>query len=86
MTEETNKSRFEAFAQHQRNAADEASKAIDALFPPEFKEHGKKAVSESVEGFRVLMNGLLDEINSELKKDDNGDDAAPKTKVKVNVS
>ncbi|HLA42684.1 MAG TPA: hypothetical protein VJZ27_04575 [Aggregatilineales bacterium] len=97
MSEEKNQSEkssqnkpFGEFVEHQKRAFEEASKAVDALIPPDFKEHSKKAVSESLEGFRVLMNAVLDEVKSELDKDESGGDdsaASPgKSKVKVEVS
>ena len=39
---------FDKFTEHQRKAFEEASKAIDALLPTEFKEHGRAALEEFV--------------------------------------
>jgi len=74
---------FDAFVEHQRKAAEEAGKALDALLPPEFKEHSKAAFNESVEGFRVLVNIFLDEVKL---KDEGSDKNGGTTKVKVEVS
>jgi hypothetical protein len=58
------------FVEHQKRALDEAGKALESLLPPEFREHGKAAVNESIEGFRVLLNSMLDDFKSEVNKDD----------------
>ena len=73
------------FMKHQKRALDEAGKALEALLPPEFREHGKAAVNESVEGFRVLLNSLLDDFKAEINKDDDeGKSGNGKVKVEVN--
>ena len=87
MSEENKKEQpFEEFVERQRKAFEEASKAVEALVPPEFKDHTKSAINESIEGFRVLVNWLVDEVKSEVNKDDKKDDAPPMGKVKVEVS
>lgn len=86
MTEETQKDQpFEEFVERQRKAFEEAGKAIEALIPPEFKEHSKNAINESIEGFRVLVNWLVDEVKDEVKGDDKGD-TPPAGKVKIEVT
>lgn len=75
---------FEAFVEHQRKAFDEASKAIEALLPPEFKEHGKAAVNESLEGFRVLVNAVVDEVKTQVN-DIGKSGTSGNAKVKVEV-
>lgn len=86
MENETRKN-FDQFVEHQRRALDEAEKAIDALIPPDFKEHARNAVNESVEGFRVLVNVIADNLQEGLKDKPAGDSGSPSasTKVKVEV-
>jgi hypothetical protein len=75
------------FVEHQKRALDEAGKALESLLPPEFREHGKAAVNESIEGFRVLLNSMLDDFKSEVNKDDGeskSGNGSAKVKVEVN--
>lgn len=44
-----NQNPFDQFMEHQRKAIDEATKAVDALLPPAFKEHSKAALEEAFE-------------------------------------
>ncbi|MDX2139547.1 MAG: hypothetical protein SF123_15790 [Chloroflexota bacterium] len=87
------------FAEHQRKAVEEAGKAIDALFPPGFKEHGTEARREFVKGFKVLVDTAISEMEKasrEIEKarnqtpsDETGSEPPPsttgRTKVKVQV-
>jgi hypothetical protein len=86
-TRNTTENPFEKFTEHQRKALEEATKALEALIPPEAREHGREAVNEFVEGFRVLFNAALDEIKKEVNefgKDE--DSAAGGRKVKVDLN
>jgi hypothetical protein len=59
------------FLNHQRRAFDEASKAVDSLIPPGFKEHGAEASREFVKGFKVLVDATIDGLqkaSSEMGK------------------
>jgi hypothetical protein len=75
---------FDSFVEHQRKAFEEASKAIDALIPPDFKEHSRTAINESLEGFRVLVNSFVDEVKTQVN-DMGGSESTSKGKVKVEV-
>ncbi len=84
-------STFETFMDHQMKAVEEAIKAVESLIPPDFREHGQAAVNESATGFRVLFNGVLDDIKTNvdqtidsLKRDEAKH--AEKGKVRVEVS
>ncbi len=59
---------FDAFVDHQRKAAMEASKALLSLLPVAFKEHGEAAVKEVIEGYRQLVNSTIDEIIDAIEK------------------
>lgn len=89
MTEKQEKP-FEAFVEHQRKALEEASKAVEALLPPEFKEHSRAALNESIEGFRVLINFVLDEIKEGVNRESTAEEppksTTGKSKVKVELN
>lgn len=62
---------FDQFLYHQRRALDETAKAIDALVPPGFKEHGAEAGREFAKGFRVLVDAAITELermNAEMER------------------
>jgi hypothetical protein len=93
------KSPFQRFLEHQSNAAQETGKALNALIPPEFKEHSKKAQEEFLRSFKVLIDGAQESINTELEKakaarekakaqpkDESGPSTTGKSKVKVEVN
>jgi hypothetical protein len=50
------------FLDHQKKAIDETGKAIDALFPAGFKEHGNEARREFVKGFKLLVDTAINEL------------------------
>src|SRR5688500_12787525 len=82
---------FDKFTEHQRKAFEEATKAIDALLPAEFKEHGRAALEEFVEGFRVLFNVTLDEVKKEINnyvktEGESGSADAGGRKIKVDLN
>jgi hypothetical protein len=83
----------EEFVKHQRNAAEEAGKAILSLLPKDFRTHGSNAVKQSVEGFGVVVDAVSDELTKgvdEIRK--NADNVSkrftkqqPAAKVEVEV-
>lgn len=80
---------FDKFTEHQRKAFEEASKALESLLPPDFKEHGRVALEEFMESFRVLFNAALDEIKKEVNNytkaaDENGGEGGRKIRVDLN--
>jgi hypothetical protein len=84
---------FEQFVEHQKQAVDEATKALDALLPTAFKEHGKEAGRHFVKGFQVLVDAAITELEKankewEEKRAQGGNDRPSTTgpsKVKVQV-
>ncbi|MCC7209119.1 MAG: hypothetical protein IT323_17540 [Anaerolineae bacterium] len=84
------KSAFEEFAHHQRLALEAAGKAVSALFPPEFKSHGSKALDEFKKSFQVLADRLKEmmEKAGEAAKDpgDEPPTTTGKTKVRVELN
>jgi hypothetical protein len=83
---------LEAFIHHQRRAMEETVKAIDALLPEGFKEHGSAAGKEFVKGLKVLADAFIDEIEKMTTQEEGaaeeGDDkpsTTGPTKVKVQV-
>lgn len=95
-TDETNpRSPFEAFLFHQRRALEETGKALEALLPEGFREHGAQATREFTKGLRVLMEAAVEEVKKAAEKhqqadgESSGNDTPPSTtgttKVKVQV-
>jgi hypothetical protein len=91
--EEEPKTPFEAFIYHQRRALEETGKALEALLPEGFREHGGEAGREFVKGFKTLVDAAINEIEKATSQhaeagEDNGDEppsTTGKTKVKVQV-
>ena len=53
---------------HQRKAFDETGRAIESLLPEAFKEHSKAALQETIEGYRRLVNTVIDELVDAIEK------------------
>ncbi len=92
--DETARTPFEEFMEHQRRALEETGKALEALLPEGFRTHGSNASKEFTQGFRVLVDAAMDEFKKASKKAqeeaEDADDSGPasttgKTKVKVQV-
>lgn len=97
--EETQQTPLERFFFHQRRALEETGKALEALLPAGFRQHGGKATEEFVKGFRILIDSTIDEMKkvsereeaeaekvAEVKVDDNDDDEPkPPTTGKTKV-
>ncbi|MCB9453484.1 MAG: hypothetical protein H6672_18795 [Anaerolineaceae bacterium] len=81
------KTPFEKFLFHQRRAMEETGKALEALLPEGFKEHGAEASREFIKGFRVLVDAAITEIEKAVEEEDDEDKPSTtgKTKVKVEV-
>lgn len=56
------------FVDHQKKAIEEARLALEGLIPITFKEHGKSAVQEVVEGYRTLFTSMIDGVNEKIQK------------------
>jgi PHP family Zn ribbon phosphoesterase len=94
--DETPQTPLERFFYHQRRALEETGKALDALLPEGFKQHGGEATREFAKGFRVLVDAAIDELKkvsereeAPAKDESDDDDDKPSTtgkgKVKVKV-
>ena len=94
--EENPKNPVEAFIYHQRRALEHTGKALEALLPEGFREHGTSASKEFIKSFQVLVDAAIGEIEKattrvedvtdEHKGDDNDKPSTTgKTKVKVQV-
>ncbi len=59
---------FEIFMDHQRKAFNESGQAIESLLPVAFKEHSKTALKETVEGYRTLVNTVIDDVIERIEK------------------
>ena len=62
------KSPLEAFIYHQRRALEETSKALDALIPPDVREHSSEAGRQFVKSFKVLVDAAISEIEKAANK------------------
>lgn len=60
--ESTPSTKMEQFLYHQRRALEETGKALEALLPPGFREHGSEALREFGRGFRILVDATIDEL------------------------
>jgi hypothetical protein len=65
------------FIEHNRRAFEETGKAIDALLPPEFKEHSAAARDEFRKGLKVVVDYAIDELEKVTKEQEAP--AAPST-------
>ncbi len=91
--EESPKTPLDSFIYHQRKALEETGKALEALLPEGFREHGSVAGREFIRSFQVLVDAAITEIEKatsrveEVKGDDDDDrpSTTGKTKVKVQV-
>lgn len=82
------KTPFEKFLFHQRRAVEETGKALEALLPEGFREHGSEASREFIKGFRVLVDAAIAEIEKAAEEKDEDDDkpaSTGNTKVRVDV-
>lgn len=59
---------LKTFLDHQKKAIEEARLALEGLLPVAFKDHGKIAVEEVIEGYRTLFNSVVDGVNDRVKK------------------
>lgn len=59
---------FDTFIEHQRKAISESGLAIESLLPEAFKEHSKTAVKETIEGYRELVNSVIDGVVETIEK------------------
>lgn len=88
--EEAARTPFDEFVFHQKRALEETGKALDALVPPGFKEHGAEAGREFAKGFKVLVDAAITELEKMSKEMDKTEDSdrpssTGPTKVKVQV-
>jgi hypothetical protein len=85
------KTPLEEFVTHQRRAVEEMGKALEALLPEGFREHGSEASKEFAKGFKVLVDAAIGELEKVSKKveeeagDSGKSSTTGKTKVKVQV-
>ena len=84
------KTPFDEFVHHQRRALEETGKAIEALLPEGFREHGSEASREFAKGLKVLVDAAINELEKVSKKveeeaEEKRASTTGKTKVKVQV-
>jgi len=81
---------LDEFLTHQRRAVEEMGKAIEALLPEGFREHGSEASKEFAKGFKVLVDAAIGELEKVSKKVEEEAESkrastTGRTKVKVQV-
>jgi hypothetical protein len=64
------KTPFEQFLEHQKRAVEETGKALEALFPPGFREHSEQARKEFIKGMKVLVDAAVVELEKASKEVD----------------
>ncbi len=95
-SEEKPNNPVESFIYHQRRALEHTGKALEALLPEGFREHGTSASKEFIKSFQVLVDAAIGEIEKattrvedvakEHQDDDNDKPSTTgRTKVKVEV-
>ena len=57
---------MESFFYNQRRALEETGKALEALLPPDFRNHAGEASKEFAQGFRILVDVAIDELKSRV--------------------
>ncbi len=62
IVEDKEQTTFDVFVEHQKHALESAGKALTSLIPDGVKEHGRKAVEEMIEGYRVVFNTVMDDV------------------------
>ncbi len=61
---------MERFFYHQRRALEETGKALEALLPPDFRNHAGEASKEFAQGFRVLVDVAIDELKKVSEREE----------------
>lgn len=59
---------LDEFMAHQRRALEETGKALRALIPKAVEQHGKAAYKEALEGYRMLVNSVVDDVVEAIEK------------------
>lgn len=92
---------MDRFFFHQKRALEETGKALEALLPPDFRNHAGEASKEFAQGFRILVDVAIDELKKVSEReeaeelaakgevvdddDSNDDDEPPTTTGKTKV-
>lgn len=91
---------MDRFFFHQKRALEETGKALEALLPPDFRNHAGEASKEFAQGFRILVDAAIDELKKVSEREDeeamaatgevvedenNDDDEPPSTTGKTKV-
>jgi hypothetical protein len=91
-SEESPQNPLDSFIYHQRRALEETGKALEALLPEGFREHGSEAGKEFIKSFKVLVDAAITEIEKATNRvevvteeSDDKPSTTGKTKVKVQV-
>ncbi len=89
MDEEEGESAFKEFVHHQRVAIEELGKAIESLFPKDFRDHTRNAGQAFIDSFRSLFEAAKEDLEVMMKRgkseEDEEEEAEAATKVKVEI-
>lgn len=67
---------MDRFFFHQKRALEETGKALEALLPPDFRNHAGEASKEFAQGFRILVDVAIDELKKVSEREDEEAQAA----------
>lgn len=72
---------MERFFYHQRRALEETGKALEALLPPEFRNHAESASKEFARGFSIIVDAAIDELKKVSERAEEDEDAKKEADV-----
>ena len=80
---------LKAFVHHQRIAFEEFGRAIEALLPPDFREHTRNASKSFTEAFKALFDAAKEDIEQMIQRQreskEAGEESQESSKVKVDI-
>lgn len=76
---------FKSFVHHQRRAMEELGRAIEGLFPEDFKEHTKNAGKAFADSFRTLFDAAKEDVKKRRSGDGEESEPQAATKIKVEI-
>lgn len=83
--QEKSRSCLETFFQHQVKAVEETGKAVVSLLPKDFRTHVGNAAEECKAGFEILVDSVIDTVETGLDRLHSKSKEEDAVKVKVEV-
>jgi hypothetical protein len=84
-SDRTSETAFREFVQHQRIAIEELGKAVESLFPKEFREHTRNAGQAFIDAFRSLFDAAREDLEQMMKRRSENKEKSGETATKVKV-